>query len=108
MELRLDRSSLRETMNHVVFVSHLEPKNIIEAKKDPNWILAMQEELDQFERNKVWELVERSKNFLVISTKWVFRNKLDEKGNVIRNKARLIVQGYNQEEGIDLMNPLHP
>ena len=51
----------------------------------------MQEELNQFERNKVWKLVQRPKNFLVIDTKWIFRNKLDEKGNVIRNKARLVV-----------------
>ena len=56
-------------MNHFVFVSYLEPKNIIEAEKDPYWILAMQEELNQFKRNKVWELVERPKNFLVIETK---------------------------------------
>ena len=56
-------------MNHVAFVSHLESKNIIEAEKDSNWILAMQEKLNQCERNKVWKLVERPKNFLVIETK---------------------------------------
>ena len=50
---------------------------------------------------RVWHLVPRPKNRTVIGTKWVFRNKLDEEGNVIRNKARLVVKGYNQQEGID-------
>ncbi|XP_056165597.1 uncharacterized protein LOC130137693 [Syzygium oleosum] len=61
----------------------------------------MQEELQQFRINKVWELVPRPKNHPVIGTKWVFRNKLDDKGKVTRNKARLVAKGYSQEEGID-------
>ena len=61
----------------------------------------MQEELNKFERNKVWELVEKPGNHPIIGTKWIFRNKLDEHGLVIRNKARLVAKGYNQEEGID-------
>ncbi|CAM8907553.1 unnamed protein product [Rhodiola kirilowii] len=61
----------------------------------------MQEELHQFERNKVWRLVPRPKDKNVIGTKWVFRNKLDDKGIVVRNKARQVVKGYNQQEGID-------
>ena len=61
----------------------------------------MQEELNHFERNQVWELVDKPNDHLVIGTKWVFRNKLDEHGIVIRNKARLVAKGYNQEEGID-------
>ncbi|XP_070039375.1 uncharacterized mitochondrial protein AtMg00820-like [Nicotiana tomentosiformis] len=61
----------------------------------------MEEELNQFERSKVWHLVHTPKNRIVIGTKWVFRNKLDEQGNITRNKARLVVQGYNQEESID-------
>ena len=61
----------------------------------------MQEELSQFERNQVWSLTPRLKDHPVIGTKWVFRNKLDEKGTVVRNKARLVAKGYNQEEGID-------
>jgi Reverse transcriptase (RNA-dependent DNA polymerase) len=60
---------------------------------DPDWIIAMQLELNQFERNKVWELVPRPKNRGIIGTKWVFRNKKDQEGNVVRNKARLVVQG---------------
>jgi hypothetical protein len=61
----------------------------------------MQEELTQFERNKVWKLVPRPSDKTVIGTKWVYRNKMDERGVVTRNKARLVAQGYRQEEGID-------
>ena len=61
----------------------------------------MHDELSQFNRNHVWDLVPRPKDHSVIGTKWVFRNKLDEEGNVVRNKARLVAQGYSQEEGID-------
>jgi hypothetical protein len=60
----------------------------------------MQEELNNFERNRVSELVERPKTN-IIGTKWVFRNKQDEFGVVIRNKARLVAQGFTQVEGLD-------
>jgi len=83
------------------FLSTIEPSNIKIALTDPDWINAMQDELHQFERNKVWHLVERPQNRTIIGTKWVFRNKLDDEGVIIRNKARLVVQGYNQQEGID-------
>ncbi|GKC86639.1 retrovirus-related pol polyprotein from transposon TNT 1-94 [Tanacetum coccineum] len=66
-----------------------------------SWIIAMQEELNQFVAYDVWELVPQPKNMKIIGTKWVFRNKLDENGVVSRNKARLVAQGYNQQEGID-------
>ena len=61
----------------------------------------MQEELNQFERNKVWDLVEKLFDHPIIETKWIFRNKLDKNRVVVRNKARLVVKGYNQKEGID-------
>jgi hypothetical protein len=61
----------------------------------------MEEELDQIEKNDTWELVPRPKNKNVIGTKWVFRNKLNEDGQVTRNKARLVCKGYAQIEGID-------
>ena len=61
----------------------------------------MQEELNQFERSEVWKLVPRPKDYPTIGTKWVFRNKMDESGVVVRNKARLVAQGYRQEEWID-------
>jgi len=61
----------------------------------------MQEELNQFTRNDVWSLLPKTSGMNVIGTKWVFRNKMDEQGIIVRNKARLVAKGYNQEEGID-------
>jgi hypothetical protein len=61
----------------------------------------MHEKLNNFTRNQVWELVERPKNHNVIGTKWVFRNKQDQDGIVVRNKARLVAQGYTQVDGLD-------
>ncbi|GJS62784.1 retrovirus-related pol polyprotein from transposon TNT 1-94 [Tanacetum coccineum] len=78
-----------------------EPKNVNEELGDKSWIVAMQEELNQFITNDVWELVPQPMNMTIIGTKWVFRNKLDENRIVSRNKARLVAQGYNQQEGID-------
>ncbi|GKA06123.1 putative ribonuclease H-like domain-containing protein [Tanacetum coccineum] len=78
-----------------------EPKRISQALKDPAWIEAMQEELLQFKLQKVWILVDLPKGYRIIGTKWVYRNKKDERGIVIRNKARLVAQGHIQEEGID-------
>lgn len=65
-----------------------------EALDDPNWIMAMQEELNQFKRNDVWFLTERPHDMNFIGTKWIFKNKRDEFGTVLRNKARLIARGY--------------
>ena len=84
------RSAHRDAHDLIAFVSHVEPHNIEEAETDPNWMLAMHDELNQFRRNNVWTLVERPNDHPVIGTKWVYRNKLDEDGNVIRNKARLV------------------
>ena len=68
----------------------------------------MQEELNEIERNKVWFLIPRSTNYPIIGTKWVFHNKMDELGNVVRNKVRLGSQGYNQKEGIDFDETFSP
>ncbi|GKE28634.1 putative ribonuclease H-like domain-containing protein, partial [Tanacetum coccineum] len=83
------------------FLSQEEPKKVIQALKDPSWIEAMQEELLQFKLQQVWTLVDLPYGKRAIGTKWVYRNKKDERGIVIRNKARLVAQGYTQEEGID-------
>nr|GEW84395.1 hypothetical protein [Tanacetum cinerariifolium] len=77
-----------------------EPKRVHQALKDSSWIKAMQEELFQFKMQKVWVLVDLPKGKRVIGSKWVFRNKKDERGIVVRNKDRLVVQGHTQEEGI--------
>ena len=102
------RSSIRNICGNLAFISQIEPNFFFEAENDENWILAMQEELNQFERNQVWTLVPRPQNHSIIGTKWVFRNKHDESGIIIRNKARLVAQGYNQEEGIDFDETFAP
>ncbi|GJY51517.1 putative ribonuclease H-like domain-containing protein [Tanacetum coccineum] len=84
-----------------LFSPQMEPKKVIQALEDPSWIEAMQEELLQFQLQKVWTLVNLPNGKRAIGTKWVFRNKKDERGIVVRNKARLVAQGYTQEEGID-------
>ncbi|GJU92103.1 putative ribonuclease H-like domain-containing protein [Tanacetum coccineum] len=83
------------------FLSQEEPKRVSKALSDPAWVEAMQEELLQFKLQKVWILVDLPKGHRAIGTKWVYRNKKDERGIVIRNKARLVAQGHTQEEGID-------
>nr|GEW30999.1 hypothetical protein [Tanacetum cinerariifolium] len=78
-----------------------EPKRVHHALKDPSWIKAMQEELLQFKMQKVWILDDLPHGKRAIGTKWVYRNKKDERGIIVRNKARLVTQGHTQEEGID-------
>ncbi|GJY30636.1 putative ribonuclease H-like domain-containing protein [Tanacetum coccineum] len=83
------------------FLSQNEPKKISEALEDESWVDAMQEELLQFKIQKVWILVDLPYGKKAIGTKWVYRNKKDERGVVVRNKTRLVAQGHRQEEGID-------
>nr|GEV81530.1 retrovirus-related Pol polyprotein from transposon TNT 1-94 [Tanacetum cinerariifolium] len=75
--------------------------NVKEAMTDPAWIDSMQEELLHFKRLDVWVLVPASDNISPLTLKWLFKNKHDEEQTVIRNKSRLVVRGYRQEEGID-------
>ncbi|GJZ23587.1 putative ribonuclease H-like domain-containing protein [Tanacetum coccineum] len=83
------------------FLSQVEPKKVIQALTDPSLIEAMQDELLQFKLQKVWTLVDLPYDKRAIGTKWVYRNKKDARGIMIRNKARLFAHGYTQEEGID-------
>ncbi|GJT28011.1 retrovirus-related pol polyprotein from transposon TNT 1-94 [Tanacetum coccineum] len=100
MAKQLGAASAHECL-FVDFLSKEEPKKVSEALKHPGWVDAMQEELNQFARNKVWTLVPTPYGKTIVGSKWVFRNKRDETGIVIKNKARLVAQGYNQQEGID-------
>jgi hypothetical protein len=89
------RSRVANFCQHYSFVSSIEPFKIEDALYNPDWVVAMQEELNNFKKNQIWSLVERPKQN-VVGTKWVFHNKQDEYRVVIRNKARLIARGYSQ------------
>ncbi|GJU15280.1 retrovirus-related pol polyprotein from transposon TNT 1-94 [Tanacetum coccineum] len=89
------RSQAQNQSNLFCFISTIEPKKVNEALANESWIVDMQEELNQFIANDVWELVPQPRNMTIIGTKWVFRNKLDENGIISQNKVRLVAQGYN-------------
>ncbi|GJX26171.1 putative ribonuclease H-like domain-containing protein [Tanacetum coccineum] len=93
-----------DTLNtclYACFLSQIEPTIIAKALPDSSWVEAMQEELLQFKLQQVWKLVNLPNRKRAIGTKWVFRNKKDKRGIMIRNKVRLVAQGHRQEEGID-------
>ena len=98
----------QSVVSNYSLVSTIEPKTVAEASLDESWLKAMHEELEQIEKNSTWELVPRPTDKNVIGTKWVFRNKLNEDGQVIRNKARLVCKGYAQIEGIDFEETFAP
>jgi hypothetical protein len=93
---------------HITLLSMIEPNSFEEASKDEFWNKAMDEELDQIEKNDTWELFPRPRNKNVIGTKWVFINKLNEYGQVTRKKSRLVCKGYTQVEGIDFEETFSP
>ncbi|GJW87541.1 retrovirus-related pol polyprotein from transposon TNT 1-94 [Tanacetum coccineum] len=93
---------------YALTVSTIEPKNIKEAMADHSWIESMQDELNQFERLQVWELVPLPKGKSIIALKWLWKNKCDAENIVVRNKTRLVAKGYKQEEGIDFKESFAP
>ena len=104
--IRTRRSN--DIVSNSCFVSKFEPKNVKEALTDEFWIEAMQEELNQFKRSEVWDLVPRPDDINVIGTKWIYKNKSDKNGTVTRNKARLFAQGYTQVENLDFDETFAP
>ncbi|GKB12712.1 putative ribonuclease H-like domain-containing protein [Tanacetum coccineum] len=99
----LRRTNHKDFQNYLFayFLSQMEPKKPVQALKDPSWVKAMQDELLQFKLLNVWTLVDLPRDKWEIGTKWGFRNNTDERGIVVKNKARLVAQGHTQEEGID-------
>ncbi|GKA39883.1 putative ribonuclease H-like domain-containing protein [Tanacetum coccineum] len=83
------------------FLSQIEPKKVTQALEEESWVEAMQEELLQFKLLNVWTLVDLPYGKKAIGSKWVFRNKKDQRGIVVRNKSRQVAQGHRQEKGID-------
>nr|GEV18665.1 retrovirus-related Pol polyprotein from transposon TNT 1-94 [Tanacetum cinerariifolium] len=109
--LVLTRNQLRsdgDMCMYALTMSTMESENVKEAMTDPAWIESMQEELLQFNRLDVWVLVPALDNILPLTLKWLFKNKHDEEKTVIRNKSRLVVRGYRQEEGIDFEESFAP
>ncbi|GJT99706.1 putative ribonuclease H-like domain-containing protein [Tanacetum coccineum] len=90
------------------FLSSVEPKTYKDALTQACWIEAMQEELNEFKRLEVWELVPRPDKVMVITLKWIYKVKLDELGGILKSKARLVARGYRQEVGIDFEESFSP
>ncbi|GJW24160.1 retrovirus-related pol polyprotein from transposon TNT 1-94 [Tanacetum coccineum] len=90
------------------FLTLVEPKNFKQAMTEPPWIDAMQEEIHEFERLQVWELVPCPNNVMLIQLKWIYKVKTEEFGRVLKNKARLVSQGFRQEEGINFEESFEP
>jgi hypothetical protein len=83
-------SEVANQVSYNCYLAQTERKKVDEALQDESWIVAMHEELHQFTRNNVWTLVPRPAHHNIIGTKWIYKNKSDEYGTVIRNKARLV------------------
>jgi hypothetical protein len=99
------RSRVANFCQHYSFVSSLQTFKVEDTLRDPDWVVVMQEELNNCKRNEVWSLVDRP-NQNVVGTKWVFHNKQYEHGIVTRNKERLVAKGYSQVKGLDFDKPL--
>jgi hypothetical protein len=93
---------------HAAFVATFEPKDIGHALSDHNWVNSMHEELENFERDQVWELVDPPPGCKPIGTKWVWTNKEGENGEVVRNNSSLVAQGFSQKEGIEYEETFAP
>ncbi|KAJ9557314.1 hypothetical protein OSB04_011928 [Centaurea solstitialis] len=102
------RSATTNECLFVAFLRNVEPLKVVDALADPDWFIAMQEEINQFVRLKVWRLVPRPEDKSIFDTKWIFKNKKDEDNIVVRNKARLVAKGYRQQEGIDYNETFAP
>ncbi|GKC69464.1 gag-pol polyprotein [Tanacetum coccineum] len=108
LQTRRQLATNLEMCMFALIVSKAEPTNIKEAMADHACIEAMQEELHQFDRLKVWELVDKPFGKTVIKLKWLCKNKKDEDNTVIRNKARLVAKGYALKEGINFEESFAP
>jgi hypothetical protein len=101
-------SEVANQVSYSCYLAQSEPKIVDEALQDEGWVSAMHDKLHQFTRNDVWTLVPRPAEHNIIGTKWIFKNKKNEHGTVVRNKARLVAQEYTQIEGIDFDETFAP
>ena len=101
LRLRKGNKLLADHVTYHCYLAQFEPKKVEEALQDKNWVESTHEKLNQLVRNDVWELAPRPKGVHVIGTKWIFKNKTDENREIIRNKSRLVAQGYTEVKGVD-------
>jgi hypothetical protein len=101
------RSRVANFCEYYPFVFSFKHFKVEDALSDLDWVVAMQEELNNFKHNEVWSLVEKLRQN-VVGTKWMFHNKQDEHGVVTRNKALLVAKGYSQVEGLDFDETFAP
>ena len=94
--------------SQIAFLSTMEHKNFEKANEDEDWIKYMNEDLDKIEKINNWELVPIHVDKNVIGSKWVFKNKMNEQGQIVRNKARLVCKGYAQVDGQDFDETFAP
>jgi hypothetical protein len=105
---RSSRLTHLSCFTNTLFVALFEPRDVGHALSVSSWVKAMHEELENFERNQVWTLVEPPHDVNVIGMKWVFKNKQGADGEVVRNKARHVAQGFSQLEGLDFGETFAP
>jgi hypothetical protein len=105
---RVTRSSRSAHLSYFTNMLFLEPRDVGHALFNSSWVNATHEELEKFERNQVWTLVEPPRDVNIIGTKWVFKSKYGVDGDVVRNKARLVAQGFSQVEGLNFGETFAP
>jgi hypothetical protein len=101
------RSRVVNFCEHYSFISSLEPFNVEDELRNPDWMVAIQEKLNNFKCNKVWSLIKRPKQN-VVGTKWEFHNKQDEHRVITRSKARLVAKDYSHVKGLDFVKKFAP
>jgi hypothetical protein len=106
--IRSSSSAHLSYFTNTLFVALFEPRDVGHAISDLSWVNAMHEELENFERNQVWTIVEPPRDINVIRTKWGFKNKQGEDGEIVRNKARLVAQGFSQVQGLNFGETFAP
>jgi hypothetical protein len=95
------RSAHLSSFSNTLFVALFESRDVGHALSYLSWVNVMHEELENFQRNQIWTLVDPPRDVSVTGTKWVFKNIQEEDGEVVRNMDHLVAQGYNQVEGLD-------
>ncbi|GJU22483.1 retrovirus-related pol polyprotein from transposon TNT 1-94 [Tanacetum coccineum] len=98
-----------QDQEHSLIISQVETiRYFKQAMTEPSWIDTMQEEIHEFERLQVWELVPCSDRVMLIKLKWIYKAKTNVLGRVLKNKTRLVAQGFREEEGINFEESFSP